>query len=169
MKVRKLVESDWEQYRNLRLLSLSQSPQSFENSVEDESSLTDEQWISRVTPTDEAFILAAFEGSTIVGVSGFARGRKEKTRHKSFLWGVFVNLDCRSHGIATELLDTLLREVSGMKGLSRVLLNVAADNTGAISLYKKAGFSTYGTEADAIRVAGKSYDEVLMAYVVNET
>lgn len=169
MEVRKLVESDWKQYKSLRLLSLSQSPHSFENSVQDESSLTDEEWIRRVTPSEDAFIIGAFDDSAIVGIAGFARACKGKIRHKSYVWGVFVEPEYRSNGVAKELLGVLLFSVTDIKGISQVQLTVGSGNVAAISLYEKFGFTTYGTEIDAIRVSGRSYDELLMAYVVNET
>ena len=167
MEVRTLQEGDWGQYRTIRLLSLSQSPQSFENSAEDESSLTNDEWIKRVKPCEDAYIAGAFEGSTLIGIAGFARARKEKTRHKSYLWGVFVEPNYRRSGIATKLLGKLLRDASAMTGVSQIQLAVSADNVEAIALYKKFSFTIYGTETDAIRIDGRPYDEQLMAYMVN--
>ncbi|WP_434361986.1 GNAT family N-acetyltransferase [Parasalinivibrio latis] len=169
MEYRKLEVSDWEQYKELRLLSLVQSSESFENSFEDESTLRNEQWIGRVTATQSAFIIGAFDGDVLIGVAGFAQALKDKIKHKSYLWGVFVKQEYRGQYIANDMLSKLVHIAFQHTDISQIQLTVTAENEAAIALYKKLGFRKYGTEVDALRVSGKSYDEILMAYVVDET
>ena len=102
MEYRKLEASDWVQYKELRLLSLVQSSEAFENSFEDESKLSNEQWIERVTATQSAFIIGAFDGGVLIGIAGFAQALKEKTKHKSYLWGLFVKQEYRGKHIAND-------------------------------------------------------------------
>ncbi|MGF1845389.1 GNAT family N-acetyltransferase [Vibrio clamense] len=169
MEYRKLDASDWEQYKELRLLSLVQSAEAFENSFEDESTLRDEQWISRVTATQSAFIIGAFDGDVLIGVAGFSQALKEKIKHKSYLWGIFVKQEHRGKYIANDLLSKLVQIAFQNTEISQIQLTVASENEVAISLYEKLGFRKYGTEVDALRINGKSYDEILMTYVTTET
>ncbi|MFM2577488.1 N-acetyltransferase family protein [Vibrio fortis] len=169
MEYRKLEASDWEQYKELRLLSLVQSSESFENSFEDESKLSNEQWIARVKATQSAFIIGAFDGGVLIGIAGFAQALKEKIKHKSYLWGLFVKQEYRGKHIANDMLSKLVHIASENTNISQIQLTVASENDAAISLYKKLGFQKYGTEVDALRINGKSYDEILMAYVTTET
>ncbi|WP_459656355.1 GNAT family N-acetyltransferase [Vibrio rotiferianus] len=169
VEYRKLEASDWEQYKELRLLSLVQSPESFENSFEDESKLSNEQWIGRVTATQSAFIMGAYDGDVLIGVAGLAQALKEKIKHKSYLWGLFVKQEYRGKHIANDMLSKLVHIASENTDISQIQLTVASENDAAISLYKKLGFHKYGTEVDALRINGKSYDEILMAYVTTET
>ena len=166
MEFRKLVESDWEQYSALRLFSLVHSPKSFENGVDDESTLSNEQWINRVTPSKNAFMVGAFDGANLIGVAGFSQAHKEKTKHKSYLWGVFVKEEYRGKHVATHILNKLVNFASENLEISQIQLTVGSENIAAISLYRKIGFNAYGTEIDAIRVNGKSYDEALMVYAM---
>jgi len=166
---RKLEASDWEQYKELRLLSLVQSSESFENSFDDESTLRNEQWIGRVTPTQGAFVMGAFDGDVLIGVAGFAQAIKEKIKHKSYLWGVFVKQEYRGKSIANDMLGKLVHIAFQNTDVSQIQLTVACENKAAISLYEKLGFRKYGTEVDALRVGEKSYDEVLMTCVTTET
>lgn len=169
MNYRKLEASDWEQYKELRLLSLVQSSESFENSFDDESTLRNEQWIGRVTPTQGAFVMGAFDGDVLIGVAGFAQAIKEKIKHKSYLWGVFVKQEYRGKSIANDMLGKLVHIAFQNTDVSQIQLTVACENKAAISLYEKLGFRKYGTEVDALRVGEKSYDEVLMTCVTTET
>ncbi len=165
MEYRKLIASDWEQFKELRLLSLVQSSESFENSVDDEASLCDEQWINRVTASQSAFIIGAFDGGELIGVAGFSQALKQKIKHKSYLWGVFVKQDYRGKHVAKDMLSMLINQASQNKAIAQIQLTVGSENVAAISLYEKLGFRKYGIEVDALRVKEKSYDEILMAYV----
>ncbi|WP_374939843.1 GNAT family N-acetyltransferase [Vibrio sp. T187] len=145
-----------------------QSSESFENNVEDESTLSNKQWISRVTANQSAFIIGAFEGDELIGVAGFAQALKEKIKHKSYLWGVFVKQEYRGKYIANDMLSKLVYIAFQNNDISQIQLTVASENEAAISLYEKLGFRRYGTEVDSLRVSGNSYDEILMAYVTAE-
>ncbi len=168
MEVRKLSKEDWALYKSLRLLSLQETPQLFVSSVEDELSLTDEQWMSRVTPSDIIYIAGAFIGSKLIAVAGFQREYQFNRRHKSNLWGIFVDYSYRGRGLATELIIFILNETHKMKGIAQVRLAVGRSNSAAIALFQRCGFKPYGIEADAIRVSGRSYDELLMIYIIEE-
>lgn len=63
-----------------------------------------------------------------------------------------------------KLTHFILDEFNVKKDVEQLQLSVVASNTIALSLYQKLGFKQYGLEADAIRVNGTSYDEILMSY-----
>ena len=165
LKIRKLTVADWAEYKKFRIFSLQESPQSFESSVNDEISLTDDMWKSRVSNTSSAFVLGAFMDSKLVGAAGFIREKKEKVIHKSVIWGVFVDSACRGKGVASKLLDFIMSEAKSTNGLDNINLTVSSENTIAIGLYQKLGFKQYGFEIDTMRINGVSYDEILMCYV----
>lgn len=165
MKIRKLSANDSKAYKSFRLYSLQETPQSFENAANDEAVLTDVEWALRVKHSESSYIVGAFINSRLIATAGFSRARKEKTRHKSFLWGVFVKQNYRGKGIATKLTQFILDEFKVKKDIDQLQLSVVANNTIALTLYQKLGFQQYGREADAIRVNGTSYDEILMSYI----
>lgn len=165
MDIRKLSAKDWAEYKKFRILSLEESPQFFQNGVNDELSLPNEVWKSRVNHSKNGYIIGAFVNSKLVGTAGFTREQKEKICHKSFVWGVYVDSEHRGKGVATKLLELIVREFNHTNGINVIQLTVSSKNREAISLYEKAGFEKYGIELDAIRVNGISYDEILMCYV----
>ena len=125
--------------------------------------------MNRITPSDNAFIVGAFENSTLIGIAGFSRAQKAKICHKSYLWGVFVTPEHRTRGGGAELIGFLLFHGFNIDGISQIQLTVEANNVHAISLYEKYGFVQYGKEVDAIRVEDNSYDELLMTCVKQKT
>ena len=166
MLFRKLTPEDWRQYKIIRLKSLEEAPQAFESSLPEESHFEEHVWRERLEPSDSCFCLGAFlETGEIVAIAGFTQGHKLKTQHKSYLWGVYVLPNARSFGIATSLIQAILKEFEALSLVSSLQLTVTSNNTQAIDLYKKFGFTEYGLEKDAIRVAGISYDELLMHLV----
>ncbi len=166
MLFRKLTPEDWQLYKNIRLKSLDEAPQAFESSVLEESRFDEALWRERLESTDASFCLGAFvERNELVAIAGFSQGHKLKTQHKSYLWGIYVLPNARRFGIGTGLMKAVIKEFEALKGISSLQLTVTANNTQAIALYKTFGFKEYGLEKDAIRVAGVSYDELLMHLV----
>jgi ribosomal protein S18 acetylase RimI-like enzyme len=70
----------------------------------------------------------------------------------------------RGRGIGTKLTQSALAAARAF-GLHRVELTVREHNTGAIELYKKAGFEIEGVQRDAVLVDGVYENVVCMAMV----
>lgn len=166
MLFRKLTPEDWQLYKKIRLKSLEDAPQAFESSLIEESNFDEAVWRERLVSSESSFCLGAFlETGELIAIAGFSQGHKLKIQHKSYLWGVYVLPNARRFGVATGLMKTIIREFDALKVVSSLQLTVAANNTQAVNLYKKFGFKEYGLEKDALRVAGISYDELLMHLV----
>ncbi len=70
--------------------------------------------------------------------------------------------DARRRGIGRALLAELLAELS-QRSVRRLFLEVAANNAGAIALYRKAGFRDIGTRPHYYDRDGETVDARLMA------
>jgi ribosomal protein S18 acetylase RimI-like enzyme len=80
------------------------------------------------------------------------------------VFGVGLLPQFRGQGIGTKLIRSALAAARAY-GLHRVELTVREHNTGAIELYKKAGFEIEGVQRDAVLVDGV-YDNVVCMAVV---
>jgi ribosomal protein S18 acetylase RimI-like enzyme len=80
------------------------------------------------------------------------------------VFGVGLLPQFRGQGIGTKLTEKALAAARAF-GLHRVELTVREHNTGAIELYKKAGFAIEGVQRDAVLVDGVYEDVVCMAVV----
>lgn len=50
-----------------------------------------------------------------------------------------------------------------MPGVTTIQLACSENSTAAAALYRSLGFTQWGTEPDAIRIGGKSYNELHMS------
>jgi ribosomal protein S18 acetylase RimI-like enzyme len=80
------------------------------------------------------------------------------------VFGIGLLPQFRGRGIGTKLTRSALAAARAF-GLHRVELTVREHNTGAIELYKKAGFAIEGVQRDASLVDGVYEDVICMAVV----
>ena len=168
MIIQLLTASDAPAFWDLRLRGLQESPESFGSSYEEESATPLEKQVARfqndmIVPAEENFILGAFdENSNLVGVVGFRREHRLKTRHKGTVWGMYVAPEQRGKGVGRQLLSEVLAKARLLPGLRQVNLGVMNANESAKALYRSVGFHTYGTEKDAFKIGEQFYDDDLM-------
>lgn len=161
IEVRKLTVEDAEQYREIRLQSLRDHPESFAASFDEERKATVEEMREKLKKRNRPnnFIAGAFDGDDLVGVVGFYQYTQQKMRHKGYIWGMYVGRDYQGRGVGTKLLNYVKKQARDLSGLEQVMLTVASRNTRAKRLYEKVGFETYGLEKKALKVNQRYYDE----------
>ncbi|WP_150266976.1 GNAT family N-acetyltransferase [Paenibacillus tepidiphilus] len=167
MEIRLLDSNDVEWYRALRLKSLQESPEAFLTTYELEAAKPIGQLRNNLEPADGKFTLGAVEGNELAGMVTFIRENNPKTLHKGNIYAMYVSPQFRGKGAATALLQELLRRAARLEGLERINLTVMADNTAAMRLYERLGFTVYGTERNALKVGNRYWDEVLMVLRLN--
>lgn len=122
--------------------------------------LTDRQTRqTRYGPDDHLFV--AEIGGHIVGMAGLHVGSGKK-RHGGEI-GMLVDEGWQRRGVGTSLLAALLDLADNYLGLSRVELEVVADNEPAIRLYERHGFELEGRKRQAIWRLGGPADLLVMA------
>jgi ribosomal protein S18 acetylase RimI-like enzyme len=162
MEIRRLTAEDAESYQQLRLEALQREPLAFTESVAEHLSLTLQMIKTRLTATDDDFILGAFIDGQLVGMAGFLRPEGEMIRHRGLIRSVYVSEQNRGKGVGRALLAELIGLVELLPGMEQVALAVSSQNGVAKGLYESLGFEVYGCEKRAIKVGGKYVDEELM-------
>lgn len=168
MKIRILNEKDFQQFYAVRLNALKNCPEAFGSSYEEEKNRSFDfhktRFLDSVSQADDHFMIGAFDnGEVLVGIVGFRREARNKTRHKAGIWGMYVEPAWRRMGVGRSLLSALLEKAGAMEGVEQVNLAVVSSNASAKKLYQSLGFLTYGVEKNALKVDEKYYDEDLMA------
>jgi ribosomal protein S18 acetylase RimI-like enzyme len=162
--IRRLAEEDAEAFRALRLRSLQESPEAFGSSYEEAVTVSAARMAQRFLPNQNAphnFYLGAFDPH-LVGMVGFQRESRAKTRHRGGIRSLYVAAEARGRGIGRTLLERVIAEAREQPGVEQVTLVVVSTNAVARHLYETFGFTVYGVEPRALKLGDTYYDEDLM-------
>jgi ribosomal protein S18 acetylase RimI-like enzyme len=105
--------------------------------------------------------LVALDQERVVGWCEVRRDLLPGRAHSGLL-GMGLRAPYRGRGLGRQLLDAALR-LARERGFERIELLVRSANDAAIRLYARAGFQEEGRKRDALRLDGRSEDELLMA------
>ena len=111
---------------------------------------------------DGNLLLLAEIDKRIIGMVGIENGGRQRTVHIGTL---HINVDSgyRRNGIATKLLKTALEWAKDDQLIEKIELEVFANHTGALTLYKNFNFIEQGRKVKEIKIGSDNYvDSVLM-------
>lgn len=121
---------------------------------------------NKTQSVNEIEILAEVDGK-IVGLGGIeCAGNHIKTRHRAS-FGISIIREYRGLGIGRALTNACI-ECAERAGYQQLELEVVAENTSAISLYRSAGFTEYGRNPSGFqsRLTGRQ-ELILMRMELN--
>ena len=102
----------------------------------------------------------AVENDKVVGWADITPAANPRLAHRGFL-GMGLIKDYRGRGLGTQLLTKALKHSKEI-GLEKIELSVYTDNTAAIKLYKKMGFTEIGIVKHYRKLNGRYFDCVEM-------
>jgi ribosomal protein S18 acetylase RimI-like enzyme len=163
--LRALDPADVGRYHALRQRGLTEHPEAFTSSAEEEARIAPDKLRARLL-RDEGrphdVVLGAFDGAELVGLCGMSVDPRAKTRHRGRVFGMYVPRERAGHGIGARLVDGIVVHAQRCGALDSLVLTVTASNAGARRLYERHGFVAFGCEPGAVRVEGIAYDKVHM-------
>jgi ribosomal protein S18 acetylase RimI-like enzyme len=109
----------------------------------------------------DAVQFVALDGERVVGWADIFPAWAHAVAHRGHV-GMGVHPDYRGRSIGTRLLSACLAKATA-QGLTRIELEVRADNAHAIHLYRKLGFTEEGRLRHGMRIEGIYFDTLLMA------
>jgi ribosomal protein S18 acetylase RimI-like enzyme len=157
IRVARLEESDLAAFQAIRLESLRMAPTAFANVEADWSSLSDEEWLSRMK--NPVFVL--FRQQEPVGIMGLMRQRGVKRAHRATLIMVYLRESERRQGLADNLLKAVM-DYARSEGVRQLELNVNHHNVAAIRFYERHGFEQVGRIPAALIEDGEIVDELIV-------
>jgi ribosomal protein S18 acetylase RimI-like enzyme len=164
MNISMLQQDDVHSFWRLRLQALRNQPRAFGSSYEDAKDIPIEVVRERLISADNNFVVGAFtEAEVLVGMVGFKQEPSKKMSHKGLVWGMYVDEQYQGRGIGKLLITEMLTMVYKLQEIEQINLMVVVDNIAAKRLYESAGFITYGTEINAMKLDEDTYvDDELM-------
>lgn len=163
MEIRELHPKDAEIYINLRLEALRTNPEAFGSSYEEEKDYPIEKTEWRLGDAS-AHMFGAFIDGRLIGMVTLMREVKNKMKHRANIYAVYVTPSQRGKGVAKRLMEASIRKAKELKEVEQLYLTVVSTNEPAKRLYQSLGFSTYGVDRKAIKIADEYYDDDLMSY-----
>lgn len=161
MRLRQLTSADAIAFQALRLTGLRERPDAFTASWEEEA----EQPLSWFADTlRDGHVVGCEMGGNLVGMAGFVRGDRLKTKHRGTLWGVYVGREARGHGVGVALVQKIIQHAKTV--VEELNLTVASHNHSALKLYESMGFVRTGIEPHALKIDRLYVDEVTMRLVL---
>jgi len=170
MNIQRLTPAHAAEYRAVMLQGYAQEVDTFIGTVHEREPLPLEWWTSRLSedPDATAMVFGAFVDARLAGVAGLKLESRERIRHKSSLFGMFVLPEARGRGIARALVEAVLEQARATPGMRVVQLTVTESNAPAIRLYESCGFRPFGTEPFAVRVGERFVSLVHMWCAVGQ-
>lgn len=165
--IRALNEQDAEAFHAMRLQATQNYPAGIVTTYDEEAQRTPEASRARVSPGADETVFGAFDGETLVGITGLYRDPRRKVAHKGLIWGVFVDPAYRRGGVGRQLLESAIDHARGMR-LLQIHLVVSALNPRAQALYRSFGFVRYGVEPRGLCVDGEYADDELMVLFLDD-
>lgn len=164
MEVRILTDTDAEAFWKLRLRALQEDPESFGASYTEilERGIAGVQRSGKRQNIQDDVTFGAYDGKTLVGITGFRREEDGKRRHKATIWGMYVPKEMRRRGIGKALLEAAIAYAKTLPQLERINLSVVLTSREARHLFISLGFETYGIERQALKLHDRYFDQELM-------
>ena len=118
------------------------------------------QFLEKKTASDNEIEIIAVVDGRVAGTAGIdAVGTKFKLKHRAEC-GVSVLQEYWGLGIGRALMEACI-ECAEKAGYVQLELNVVAENTRAVSLYKKLGFVEYGRNPKGFHSRINGFQEVI--------
>jgi GNAT superfamily N-acetyltransferase len=140
ISVRRIRLGEGQLFKEMRLASLSESPEAFSSTYESAVQRTWESWCEQADGTAVGSARAtfiAFSDSTPVGIGAIYRDPSRENEGE--MLQIWVAPDCRGSGIAQALINTLIQWCRE-NGICAVWAVITGGNRRARRFYEKCGF-----------------------------
>ncbi len=143
--------------------ALETDPRAFSSSAEEHRRSTVEQTAERIRRVENGnFVAGAFDNEQLIGTVGFYRETCLKTRHKGFIWGVYVTPSNRGRGVGKALLQAALDRIKAHVDVRQINISVTSTQDTAERLYRSVGFESFALERESLKIGEEYLDEQWM-------
>jgi ribosomal protein S18 acetylase RimI-like enzyme len=95
----------------------------------------------------------------MIGIVGFARADRAKTRHCGEVVSMYVSPDSHGQKVGEYMLRKLVKAAFALDGIESIELSVVANNAAAVKLYEKIGFEIFGLQKNRLKDKDRYWDQ----------
>lgn len=110
-------------------------------------------------------LIAVTPSGEVIGLSGFHGGKRRAVRHAGS-FGIAINPEWRDKGVGTALIQHLIAWAKAGGIITRIELEVQAQNARAIHVYEKMGFKFEGKKLASVYKEGQYIDVLVMGMLL---
>jgi ribosomal protein S18 acetylase RimI-like enzyme len=136
---RELNASDWQDYKNLRLLSLQESPNAFEGKYPNEIRYNDAYWIDLIDPVNKEKFFGVWKNGELVSVGCLSL---EESGWPA-IDRIYTKPYERGRGYSQTIIRMIEQEARKL-GIKELFLGVSKSGLDAQAMYKKIGYTKTG-------------------------
>jgi len=162
-----LTEENIDQYMDLRLEGLKNTPEAFGSSYEEEIMYSKQNMLKRLEQ-ENVTVFGAYEEGRLLGVVSLLFENHSKMKHRARIFGFYVDDRFRNSGIGRALVKRAIDESRKAGFIEQIYLSVVTTHFIAKRLYKSLGFHPYAVEKRALKVDKKYFDEELMVLFLHD-
>lgn len=170
--VRLLRESEWEQYRAIRLRALAEAPEAFVATADEEAAFDESLWRDRMVRSAR---FVAYTGQDAIGVislrttppSETGDELDEQIRDGAEVFGLWVAPEARGRGVPKMLVDAAADRAHD-NGRKHLVYWVGTDNGPAVGFASGYGFRPTDTRRPARAGSDENAIEAAMLFPVKE-
>lgn len=157
-----IAPNRWEDYKNLWLEALKETPEAFSADFETQSHISDAVWKNRldsVLNEEDAMMVFAKLNNKIIGMIGAYFDDNPKFQHIATIWGAYVKPEHRKQGVATRMANILFEKIAERKDIKKIKTYSITNGHLAVNVYTHFGFDIIGVSKEELRI-GESYFDV---------
>ncbi|MCX7997022.1 MAG: GNAT family N-acetyltransferase [Patescibacteria group bacterium] len=157
--------SRWQEYRDLWLEALRETPEAFAADYDTQAKVPDEIWRERleeVLRETTAVMVFAQVDNQLVGMIGAYYEENPKFSHIATIWGVYVKPEFRKQGIATDLANELIEKIKRNPAIKKIKNYSVTTGQMAVTVYKNHGFEIVGISKEELKTAEGFKDVYIM-------
>jgi RimJ/RimL family protein N-acetyltransferase len=160
---RLLLASDSSEYRSVRLECLRTFPDNFGTAWEEENRQKELKFEKLLKSEDkDSFMMGAFDSERLIGLCGFHREDRMKTRHRGEIVQMYIHKDYTDQHIGSRLLKATIENALLNPGIEQINLSVVYQNERANAVYDHLGFKEYGRMKHYFKSGDRYWDQRFM-------
>lgn len=138
MKIRPLLPSEWEIFRDLRLLALKSAPGMFESTYAQAAARTEADWRALLS-AERQQIFGMFDSDKLVGIAGVFTAKDDPA--SAHLVMDFILPEYRGQGLWQQMYAARLDWARNRKAFRRAIVAARESNAPSLGTMRAAGFA----------------------------